>query len=250
MRNMCITKRPLVIAALFMALTTSPNACGTTVLYDDLLMNPSFELGGGVGVCPTAWDCSGFGSYAPTNAEYLAGADGLLGTNNAPFGSSVASSIPLATSFMYQTGLGTYTAGNTYTLDLFVGTPLVVPSDPTASADVVGGFTVDFLGNAGITTPLLSLNGTPSSTPGQWIFEQFSFTPSGAFLGQSIGIEVVVNDPANRPDGIADFDIPSSGTPVPHVPEPGTASLISAGALLLPWLRRVFPKRQASDLRL
>jgi hypothetical protein len=236
---------PLALVSIF----TAVNASGATIFFDNLLANASFELGGGLGACPTSWTCGtdpGAGlvnSYAPTNVEYLAGADGLPGSKNAPDGSKVLSD-PTGLSgsgYLYQTGLGTYAAGNTYALDLWVGTPMAVPSLITTAALPVGRITLYFLGTSvgGSLVQLGSVDVPPSVTPGQWTFHQFSFTPTGGAVGQSIGLELFVDGtPAGGGDGnnhIANFDIAAA------VPEPGTVGLLGLALLGLVALRGVRP---------
>jgi len=96
----------------------------------------------------------------------------------------------------------------------------------------VGTITLYFLGNS--QAVLSSASVTPSATPGQWTFQQFSFTPTGGQIGQSIGMELFVDSQGNFGSGnnrIADFDIGS-------VPEPGTIGLLGLGLLGLGVLRR------------
>src|SRR5579863_1744601 len=100
---------PLVLAGVFAATSAS----GSTILYNNLLANPSFELSTSLTTCPTDWTCGGpagaglVGTYAPTNAEYVAGSDGLPGSENAPFGSNVATTpVPVEGSgSMYESGI-------------------------------------------------------------------------------------------------------------------------------------------------
>jgi len=250
MKTLLTSRFGLVFPLALVGIFAGVNASGSTILYDNLLANASFEMGGGLGVCPTSWTCgvnpnAGLvNSYAPTNLEYIAGADGLPSDMNAPDGSKVASG-PTGeegSGFMYQTGLGTYAAGNTYTLDLWVGTPLVVPAITTSSALAVGRITLYFLGTSvgGSLVQLASADVSPSSTPGQWTLEQFSFTPTGGSVGQSIGLELFVDStPVGGGNGnghIADFDI------APSVPEPGTLGLLGLGLLGLGIVRRAFSR--------
>ncbi len=245
LRNLTGFVFPLALVGIFAAVSAN----GATILYDNLLANASFELGGGLGICPTGWTCgtdpnNGLSnSYAPTSAEYIAGSDNLLGSRSVPDGSKVASA-PTGVSGMgiiYQTGLGTYTAGNTYMLDLYVGTPLVVPSFTSQGALPLGRITLYFLGTSvgGSLVELAFADVTPSPTPGQWTLQQFSFTPTGNQLGQSIGMALFVS--GELPGGgsannrIADFDIASS------VPEPATVGLLGLGLLGLVALRRARP---------
>ena len=234
---------PLALAGVLAA----GSASGATILFDNLLANPSFEIGGGLGVCPTSWTCglnpnNGLSnSYAPTNVEYIAGSDGLPGNKNAPDGSKVGSA-PTGeegSGFIFQTGLGTYLAGNTYTLNLWVGTPLKVPAVPATGALPVGTFRVYFLGNAAGT--LGAVDVAPSATPGQWALRQLSFTPTGNQVGQTIGLEIFIDSTpvggGSGNDHIADFDIAAP------VPEPGTIGFIGLGLLGLGALRR---KRSAA----
>lgn len=232
------------------AIVTAVSASADPILFEDLLANASFEIGGGLGVCPTGWTCgtdanNGLSnSYAPTSLEYVPGSDGLTGVDRSvPEGSKVASA-PTGVSgsgFMYQTGLlGTYVGGNTYTLDLYVGTPLVVPSLTTQAALPVDRITVYFLGTSigGSLVQLGFANVTPSATAGQWTLQQFSFTPTGSAIGQNIGLEVFVGGGGN--DHIADFDMAPA-------PESGTVVLLGLGLLGLGALRaRTAPDNRAS----
>jgi hypothetical protein len=234
---------PFVLAGLF--------ACSTgfaaIISLDSVLQNPSFEagnqpinMGDSVG-CPVDWVCNGsptpgFWSYTVTSSQYTAGSDGLAGGLIVPNGTHAASSpTPVEGSgSLTQTGLGTYTAGDTYNLDLWVGTPLTVPFDGTTPAGSVGTIILYFLGNGG--ADLLSVSLT-APTPGQWLSEPVSFTPAAGQIGQSIGLEIYVNSqPVGGGSGnnrIADFDIAPAVTP-----EPGTFAFVGLGLLGLRFVRR------------
>jgi hypothetical protein len=225
------------------AIGTAVSASADPILFENLLANASFEIGGGLGVCPTDWTCgtdanNGLSnSYAPTSLEYVPGSDGLPGiSRSVPDGSKVASA-PTGLSgsgFMYQTGLGTYVAGDTYALDLYVGTPLVVPSLTSQAAAPVDRITVYFLGTTvgGSLVQLGFANVTPSATAGQWTLQQFSFTPTDSAIGQNIGLEIFVGGGVNG--HIADFDMAP-------VPESGTVALLGLGLLGLGALRCARP---------
>jgi hypothetical protein len=57
-----------------MGLLAGTNAFGGTILFDSLLLNPSFEAGNQGSGCPIGWTCggapaSGFTSYLFTTAQ-------------------------------------------------------------------------------------------------------------------------------------------------------------------------------------
>jgi hypothetical protein len=122
----------------------------------------------------------------------------------------------------------TYVAGQTYTVNLWVGTPNNVPAIGGVAAGTpagkVGVITVYFTGAPGVALGDGAFNGTPPS-PGTWTLETFNFTPSAADLGKPVGLDIHVD--STQPGGgsgnndIANFQIATV------VPEP--ASLLLGG---------------------
>ena len=227
--------RTLMGTVMLGGLLASANAFGATIDLATLLAQPQFAAGNGIpdpstGVgCPVGWTCGGspspgFTSYVPTAAQYTAGADGLTGGRLAPNGARVATSPTNVegSGTLMQTGLGTYVAGNTYTLGAWLGTPKTLPIDGTTPVGQVGRVTAYFLGSGGAV-----LQSTDLTIPvvGQWILIPLSFTPTGAAVGQSIGFELFIDStPVGGGSGnnrIINFD------PASPVPEP--ASLLLGG---------------------
>jgi hypothetical protein len=222
-------------------LFASANAYGTTIDLSTLLANPSFEggnVGGTTSGCPIGWICGGspapgFTSYAPTSAQYTAGSDGLP-SGIVPSGSFVATSpVPVEGSgSLMQTGLGTYIAGNTYTLNLWVGTPKTVPfcntlSSPSCVANVtpsgpIATITAYFFAAGGQGTGAGSAVNILAPAIGQWQNIGLTYTPSAGDLGKAVGFEIFDNSGANNL--IANYDI------VAATPEPTSLILIIGAA--------------------
>jgi hypothetical protein len=211
---------------MLVVLVASASAYGATVDLSTLLANPGFEVGNqpinpgdSVG-CPASWICwsgsptPGTTSYVVTTAQYKAGpTDGLAAGLIVPGGTRAASCpTPVEGScYLVQTGLGSYVAGNTYTLNLWVGTPLTLPADNvTPVGPVVGALRLYWLGNGG--GQLGAVDFTPPA-PGQWKLVPFSFTPTGMQIGQSIGIGLFVVSGGNNL--IVNFDIAAPCTCTP-----------------------------------
>jgi CSLREA domain-containing protein len=190
-----------------------------------VMANPGFELGlqplppGSQAACPLGWACLGSPSpggtaYLVTSAQYMANADGLTGGLIVPGGlyAGQCPTLVQGSCQLYQLGLGTYQANTTYTLNLWVGTPLTVPycGSPTISGCVsnvsptgkVARVTFYWLGSGNG-----QLQATDITVParGQWQLVPLSFTPTGNQVGQPINILIF----ASTGNGyqIVNFDI-------------------------------------------
>jgi len=209
------------ILGMFVGLLFTANAFGSDINVADLLFNPDFEFGsqvprpGDIAGCPVFWTCGGSPSpgatsYAPTTAEFVPGSDGLFGPFPAPSGARVALCPTYigGSCLLSQTNLGTYAADNTYTLDLFVGTPAVMPFDVFGNVDDhtrtgrAQRITFYWVGNGNGQLQAVDIAPPP---PGQWIDYQLRFTPKGSQVGQKIGIIIFASSGNYQP---VVFDIP------------------------------------------
>ena len=196
-----------VAPVLLVSLAVAGNAYGTPPTVVDLstlMPNPSFELGnqltapGNQVGCPLDWTCGGSPSpggtsYTLTGAQYVAGSDGLPSPLIVPNGSNVGQCPTLlaGSCTLYALNLGTYQANTTYTLTLWVGTPLTVQNcggAPGCSANVspaypVSRVTAYLLGNGNAQFAATNIS-VPA--PGQWQKVPLSFTPAGYQIGQTI----------------------------------------------------------------
>jgi hypothetical protein len=246
---------PLIVTGVF----ASASAFGGTISLDSgFFANSSFETAPNNTACPAGWTCGdtvkgnpGFAtSYTPTSAEYVPGSDGLSGGLIVPDGVGVATmpSPVEGSGSISQILAATYQSGSTYTLDLWIGTPLIVPSGdtscstpqpPCAVAGPVGTITAYFLGNGGAVLKAVDLSAP--TTPGKWALTTLTFDPA-AFnaVGQTIGftlfVEAAPKSGGSGNDRIADFDIAA-------VPEPATFALFGLGLLGLGMARKVRAKR-------
>jgi hypothetical protein len=201
-------------------LVVSATAYGAgTVDVSTLMGNPGFELGfqpaapGNLGIaCPAAWLClgnpyTGASAYLVTSAQYVAGANGLTGGKITPDGLYAATMpVPVAGSgALYQLGLGTYLANTTYSLTLWVGTPLTMPfcgtptADRTCSANVTPAGPLETLRfywlGIGTGTSLTQLKAIDLKVPpaGQWVSYTVTFNPSTDLvngLPQGVGMPI------------------------------------------------------------
>ncbi len=213
-------------------------AQGATIDLGTLLANPSFENGNQapnptVG-CPVSWTCNGsptpgFTSYTVTSAQYTPGADGLSGGRVTPDGTHAASSPTTieGSGDLSQTGLGTFVAGNTYTLSFWAGRPNTEPDGVTP----VTGFEPDvrvLLTANGVTGPLNNQGVVTVSDPGagMWKLYTLSFDSlaGGAYIGQSIGVDFHNGGTQGLGNNLSvNFDI------APAVPEPSSLVLMFSG---------------------
>jgi hypothetical protein len=195
-----------VAPALLVSLAVAGNAYGINTVVDlsTLMPNPSFELGnqmiapGNQVGCPVGWTCGGSPapggtSCAPTIAQYVPFADLLPTGRMVPNGVDVGQCPTLlaGSCTLYAVNLGTYQANTTYTLTLWVGTPLTVANcggAPGCVANVslaspVARVTAYFLGNGNAQFAATNI---PVPAPGQWQKISLSFTPQGIRSGKPL----------------------------------------------------------------
>ena len=215
------------------------SAQGATIDLGTLLANPSFENGNQapnptVG-CPVSWTCDGsptpgFTSYTVTSAQYTPGADGLSGSRVVPDGTHAASTpttIEGSGNMKQTSGLGTYVAGNTYTLSFWAGRPMTEPDGTTP----VSGFEPDvrvFLLANSVAGPLGGQGLVTVTDPGagKWAFYTLTFDAlaGGAYIGQNIGVEFYNGGTSGLGNNLSvNFDI------APSVPEPSSLVLMFSG---------------------
>ncbi len=218
-KNLIRQAGPASLAAL-VSLVASATAYGAgTVDVSTLLGNPGFELGtqpappGNLGIgCPGAWLClgspyTGASAYLVTSAQYVAGANGLTGGKMTPGGLYAATMpVPVAGSgVLNQLGLGKYLANTTYSLNLWVGTPLTVPfcgiptADPKCTANLTPAGPLETLRfywlGSGTGTSLQQLKAIDLPVPptGQWTSVTVTFNPSTDLvngLPQGVGMPI------------------------------------------------------------
>jgi len=143
----------------------------------------------------------------------------------------------------------TWQAGVTYTLDVFVGTPLINPLDGKTAGPIklaemyfLGDTTLG--GTAVLTDAPVEVFTAPAA--GQWSEYQISYTATAADAAggnKHIGIEFYVDTNGGvggGNDDVVNFDI-KPAIPTTTTPEPGTFLLIGAGMVSLAYgFRRKF----------
>jgi len=245
----------LFVASLALAgLFTSTSAYGTSIDVTTALQNYTFALPAVTGACPTDWNCSASadpgGEYVPSSTEYNPGTDGIGAY--APQGNGTwvfeQPNIEGSATIFQDNSSDNYESGNTYYLDLWLGTPTYVynNSEPSCTGPETSTSPPEFLCNAapiqevqliwledGVTASVDTINLTVPTT-GQWINDtaETDFTPTGDF-GDAISVEVravCTSAPCNNLVSDLQFD---AGTPPPPTPEPSTFVLIGTGMFSL-----------------
>jgi len=274
---------------LLVGLSGSATVYAGRIDLSTLLVNGNFQAGNllpppltaSVG-CPLDWTCTTSGlapggtaympngtSGSPTNpivgfpggvditTQYVAGSDGLSSLGPlfvTPHGAvgTWAAQVPdhESNGEISQTNLGLYATGDSYAINLWVGTPLTIfdlqQGSPLTNpgAGPATSITAEFLGTGGVV--LDSINITPEATPGMWYnvpLATLTFTPTGTQIGQAIGFAIAVGQGPNNE--VADFGI----EPIPpagSTPEPGTFVLVGAGMVSLAYIFRKKAVRSSS----
>ena len=208
-------------------LLTSPS-WAVTIDISTLLTNPSFETGS-----LTPWVSGGnqgTGVYAPTSAQYTAGADGLA-SGIVPNGSFAAFS-PIGVTgagTLTQNLSATYQANTDYSFTFWVGVPKTQPNGTTAnSAWSTANNTLRVYFLEGTTSSNQTQDGltafdlTAAQIPalGQWlkvsVTETAAQIASASAVGRFIGIQLFVN--ASVQNNEVNFDIGEPGSPSSRAP--------------------------------
>jgi len=235
------------------------------VLLNDLLTNPSFEGGTQANGCPVGWTCPNqntltIGVSSPTAAQYPT-PNGLTPPAVTP-GGQFAAFTPLAPNSngqIFQSIAGqSYTAGNTYVLDFWLGNPLGGQYPSRIDVQLLAGLATSSQTNglcdtAGRNSTLVSGaqsandNGTqclfsfgPASwqpADGDWREYMLTFTTNATIVGD-IGVQFTVFGQASAGNGML-MHLDLTASPVSQsVPEPATLSLVGLALLGIVGLRR------------
>ncbi|HEY3940713.1 MAG TPA: hypothetical protein VGL97_25020 [Bryobacteraceae bacterium] len=198
-------RRPLFAALCFIALAFVPKLASPAATIDlaSGIANPLFA--GTAGQCPTSWTCGGspapgFASYAATAAQYSGGA---------PFSTSSSSPTVLEGSgTIRQTTSLTWTAGDTYQLNLWAGVPNTEPDGAAPVAGWPGTVRVYLTANGGAQVAAFDI---PSPGQGNFVSNLVTFTlpANSPFAGQNVGVLIFVSASLNGLS--ANFDITYAG---------------------------------------
>jgi hypothetical protein len=235
----------LAIVGLF----ASANAYGSPIDVTPALQNAAFTSPNITGACPTSWSCGGAdpgGEYQPGSVEYNPATDGIGAY--APQGNGTwvfeQPSIEGQSSLVQINSTDDYEAGNSYYLDLWLGTPMKVYNSTgecgvalCAAAPIQE---VELIWLAGNSTAAIDTITLTIPTTGQWINDQaqttFSIAAGDHSLdGKAISVEVYAvctATPCNNLVSDVQFT-PTPYIPPPTTPEPGTFMLIGGGMVAL-----------------
>lgn len=210
--NVVKARTALPLAVVLLGIFGSATGFAGTVDLTTTIGN--FEAGNQSTGCPVGWVCvSGNGptTYTVSSKQYTAGSDGLT-TGIAPTGTTKAATCPYpyegACAFA-KYDFGTYAAGTTYQLTIWVGSPLKLPYDGTTTAGPVGE--ILFYWGSNLPTQSFQQYQNVSVVPaayGKWTSYTLSFTPSAAQVGTPMSILIFVNGGANNL--VTDFDFTGS----------------------------------------
>lgn len=229
------------------AMIVAPTASMASLIsLNSLLSNPSFE-GGLSGGCPIGWTCSNVGVTTPAPGLYP-DPNGLTSPLVVPDGTFAAfTPVTGSNGVLRQSIAGeSYAAGNTYTLDFWLGNPLggLYPSrfdvqllagafnssQSNTLCDTAGRFSTLTSGaqsmNDNGTQCLFSLTTSPwQPADGDWRLYSLSFTTNANIVGD-IGVQFTVFGQQSAENGVLmHLDLPGPQQ-ITQVPEPATLALL------------------------
>lgn len=248
-------KGAMLWAPVSVALALVPSVSAATISINDFLTNKGFENGNQTSPplaagsdqigCPVSWVCEGspdpgWKSFVNTPATYAS----LPAGNGTAFASGPTPSE--GSGFLRQTPL-VLVAGNEYTLNFWVGTPLHVPGlnpgdcgagNPQCVAGKVGLFSVTFSDAVTLQT-LASFSYDPTTLPnaGVWAEKNVSFIAPGGANGHQLLVTFRADGGAN--DNVVNLDMPTGGG---GSPEPSSMILLGLGLVGVEVTRRVRKK--------